>query len=162
MNTLTVTPEMFCWQYSAGCLTDSLIKGYISQKEYDSAMMHCEMQTIPKPLEVRLWSPRPFAELEKNGEPCTLEMMQHYWRYLHRGTYGKIEESPVYVAKIITVDEARISAKEETAYSLIKLPGGGRILTAKNAHNLNLSFGDIVMIHGDIIAELAPKNLVLP
>jgi hypothetical protein len=161
MDTLKLTIEEFCWYYSAGCLKDSLEKGFITKQDFTTAMGYRRDQIIPKPREVRAWSPRPFRELEKNGKPCTLEMMQKYWRYLHRGEFGKIEESPTYVAKIITIDETRIHAREETQYSLIKLPGDSRILIAENFRKLSLEPGDLVNIHGDVIAELTPLEFLI-
>jgi len=145
----TITcPEDFCWLYFVGCLEMRLQTRTLSQEEFNQAMTFVHTGKFPPPHKVREWGPKPFEVIEKKYGVCTLRYMREHWHNDHKG------ETLVHVARIKTVPLLRGNPLLIRAESIQELKGGERLLIASNFHKYPLSPGDMVRIHGNVVAEL--------
>lgn len=148
------TPEAFCWLYEVGCLDSRHHEGTLSNEEYFMALDFLFKGEVPPSEVIRKWFPKPFLKLE--GElhrPCILEEMQDFWRNKHS---SKGENTPVYLAEVLSVTEiadshtfVRASVKKNVTHA-----HDLNAILAQDVHHLNPQEGELVYIHGAVVAEL--------
>jgi hypothetical protein len=120
----------------------------------NTALAYIEEKVFPRREEVRAWFPKPFAFLEKDGTPCSLESMQEFWRVTH---CDLSQESPVYPAQVKTVGIIEDNPNLVQAHNLSVYVQGSHLLVASNTHQYYLRYNDIVLIHGFVVAEVLSK-----
>ena len=145
-----VTPEDFCWLYACGCLEMRLQAKTLSHNNYKTALWYLANGRFPRAEEVRAWFPKPFSLLEKDGITCTLEQMQNFWRVDH---FDPREESPVCPGQIKTIHETGEGPELVRAEGLSLVSPKCTLLVASNMHRYLLRSGELVLIHGFVVAE---------
>ena len=140
--------EAFCWRYAAGCVEWLYQSKKINLEEYMYWRSFIDSNTTPPPGKIREYFPKPFRYAG------TLKEMISYWRKRH--LYNRDEKTPVMLAEV----QAYEIIKDGKKFVRVKVFLGNdeyKIHSVENAHRYDIKPGSNVLIHGNIIAELASR-----
>lgn len=143
-----MTPEAFCWLYAAGCVEWLYQTGKIDEKEYLYLRKFMDGNVTPPKDKIRKYFPKPFKFAS------TLKEMISYWRKKHLYKEGEI--TPVMLAEVREYEVIK-GGKKFVRVKVFLGKNDFKIHSVENVHQYDIRPGSNVLIHGNIIAELASR-----